>query len=174
MSLAPPAGWYPSADDHVRYWTGERWADHAAPSDSAPPPAAADRVATGTPRAGWTRMMRALTLVVPALLGAGLVAEVALGLLPATNAPHVTRWLAISLLAVPLGWVAPQVGYRGRDVLFLLVPGYGLWWACRVLWRYSYLPFADWLPRTEHAADWRQAPHPAEPRKLLLVPARRD
>ncbi|GAA1360071.1 DUF2510 domain-containing protein [Catellatospora chokoriensis] len=176
MPLTPPAGWYAGADDYVRYWTGQRWSDHLVPSGRAvPPPVPANRIATGMPRARWARTARAVLLLISALGPAALVADVALRLLPATASPDdLARWLVLSLLAVPLGWVAPQVGYRVRDVLFLLVPGYAVLWACRVVWRYSYLPFADWLPREQDAMNWRQVPHPVHAGELLFVPARRD
>jgi hypothetical protein len=63
-----------------------------------------------------------------------------------------------------------RVGNRRRDVVFLLIPLYNVYLTAEIIWRLLYLPFADWPPRPQDVANWRQVPHPTRPGKLLFVP----
>jgi hypothetical protein len=63
-----------------------------------------------------------------------------------------SRRVDVSILAlvVAVMWfVLPRVAYRRRDVLMVLIPGYGIWVAARAFSRLAALPFRDWRPRDD-------------------------
>jgi len=51
------------------------------------------------------------------------------------------------LLAPFVAWLAPKVSYRRRDALF------APWAFLIVAWRVAYLPYRDWAPRDDEAAQ---------------------
>ena len=53
--------------------------------------------------------------------------------------------------------LAPRVSYRWFDCLLVLVPIYSLFWAFKILWRVSYLPFRDWPPRPDEVSRLSQS-----------------
>lgn len=68
----------------------------------------------------------------------------------------------ISLVIV--AWMCPKVSYRWFHSLLSLVPIVGvLIWAPRIMWRMAYLPYRDWRPRADEAADWVRVGDPARP-----------
>ncbi|GAA1661029.1 DUF2510 domain-containing protein [Catellatospora bangladeshensis] len=175
MTESPPAGWYPGADDYLRYWTGERWSDHTAPAGRAlPPPNPSAQVASGTPRSSIARILISAVILGSLTILANRAAQWGLAALSLPSHGVLRDWGALGLLALVLCLPAARVGYRKRDAMLLLIPFYSFFLACRIVWRIAYLPFADWLPREEDAANWRQVPHPTLPGELLYARIRRE
>lgn len=174
MTQAPPAGWYPGADDYLRYWTGARWSEHLVRADRVlPSPDPSAHMASGTPRSVLVRTLLTAVIIGTLLVLANRAAEFALAALSLPTHGYLRDWGALGLLALTLFLPATRVGYRKRDFLLLLIPLYNYFLICRIVWRTVYLPFADWLPRDEDAANWRQVPHPRLPGELLYARVRR-
>ncbi|MEU7820705.1 DUF2510 domain-containing protein [Catellatospora sp. NPDC049133] len=175
MTESPPAGWYPGADDYQRYWTGTRWSEHMIRADRMPPsPDPSARAASGTPRSVLVRTLLTAAAIGTLLILANRAAEFVLAALSLPTRGYLRDWGALGLLALTLFLPATRAGYRKRDFLLLMIPLYSYFLICRIVWRISYLPFADWLPRDEDAANWRQVPHPTLPGELLFARVRRD
>ncbi|BCJ71198.1 hypothetical protein CS0771_07420 [Catellatospora sp. IY07-71] len=175
MTEPPPAGWYPGTNDYLRYWTGERWTDHTAPAGrELPAPDPSTCVASGAPRSVLARTLLTMVMLGSLLILANRAAEFGLAALSLPTRGVLRDWGALGVLALALFLPAARVGYRKRDLLLLLIPFYSFFLACRIIWRIAYLPFADWLPREEDTANWRQVPHPTLPGELLYARVRRD
>ncbi|GAA1403708.1 DUF2510 domain-containing protein [Catellatospora coxensis] len=175
MTESPPAGWYPGADDYLRYWTGSRWSEHITRADRVlPSPDPSARTASGTPRSVLVRTLLTAVIVGTLLILANRATEFGLAALSSPTRGFLRDWGALGLLALTMFLPATRVGYRKRDFLLLLIPLYNYFLICRIVWRTTYLPFADWLPRDEDAANWRQVPHPTLPGELLYARVPRD
>jgi len=153
-----PAGWYedPSGEHASRYWDGSAWTDHVSEVPPAPSGGAADRKSSAP----------VLRFVV-SLVGLLLVASIASALMFAAFGPdpadfsspdrynaavsaeeNEAQLFGILLIFVVVALVAPKVGYRLRDVGFMLVPIYSLVFLVRILWRAAHLSEAYWSTRT--------------------------
>lgn len=163
----PPAGWYadPREPAIMRYWRGETWSDHTMPLAGGRPPRGDLSMAPPQVRQTWLRVLLTIAIVivgaVPAYVASRLV-EASAGVPWGDYAGIAVQWPL-------LGWLASRVSYRWRDVLFMLIPFYGLYWLFMIAWRLAYLPYRDWLPRPDEAASWVQVSHPTEPGGLLFV-----
>lgn len=153
-----PAGWYedPSGEHASRYWDGGAWTDHV--SEVPPTP--------GGGPAGRKSGAPVLRFVV-SLVGLLLVASIASALMFAAFGPdpadftsevryraavtaeeNEAQLFGILLIFVVVTLVAPKVGYRLRDVGFMLVPIYSLVFLVRIMWRAAHLPEVYWSTRT--------------------------
>lgn len=54
--------------------------------------------------------------------------------------PYAVTFTPMLVLAVVARWV----GYRSRDALLWLLPGYDVAWAFKISWRLANLPYRDW------------------------------
>ena len=67
------------------------------------------------------------------------------------RAPVPIRVSAVLLPLAVLALVLPKVGYRRRDTLFLLVPGWNIGFTRIVCQRLAGLPHVDWPVRDDQA-----------------------
>jgi len=115
-------------------------------------------------RAIWKRILMTLGLWVPVYAGAFILMVATIILVPASFATsdQGAKFLLFVLSAsvfVAYGFLARQVSYRWFDTFSMLVPGYGLIWMFKILWRVANLPNRDWplrpdeLPTTSFGAD---------------------
>jgi len=57
--------------------------------------------------------------------------------------PYAVTFTPMLVLAVVARWV----GYRSRDALLWLIPGYDVAWAFKISWRLAGLAYRDWAER---------------------------
>jgi hypothetical protein len=135
------AGWFPDPDGQPgqRYFDGQRWTEHFAPTPppSAPPPSVAVAVSTG---GGVNHALHALLTfftcgmwlpvwILTAIFGSGSRSAVAVAG-PGATVPPNRKPLIIAV--VVLGWIALGVSVQHPWVLAVLIPvgalGGVIWW----------------------------------------------
>jgi hypothetical protein len=156
---SPPPGWYddPREPGHQRYWDGSAWS-YVGPRPSASGAVAAPAATwTGDPwrhsplptsRPAGVRSATTVALFVGYFVVLGF-APVPLSILLPSDA---SRTGLLTLVAAVLNiaffaFLARKGSYRWFDAFLLLVPVYGIFWACRIFWRVANLPYRDWRPR---------------------------
>ena len=158
-----PAGWYPdpSGEHASRYWDGSAWTDHVSEN---PPPASVSAAASGS--AGSTSggvvlkfvafligLLNASSLTTVAMAAAfgpresDYVSQVAYDAALA-RAANGAQFVGLLVVLAVVAALAPRVGYRNRDVLFMLIPVYSAVFLVRLLWRVAHLPRVYWSVRT--------------------------
>ncbi|GAB1818401.1 hypothetical protein HerbRD11066_15650 [Herbidospora sp. RD11066] len=111
------------------------------------------------PRGRSQRLARTLLLWIPLILGPVALDRTlafALDVSSLNTAQLVARDLLIALPIIPMLLIARRVSYRRRDCLIYVLVPIGMVFAFILFWRLSFLPYRDWSPRPDEAADWER------------------
>lgn len=88
------------------------------------------------------RVIKAIGLLVVIYLAA-IVAEVTMY----ASSPDYQGGITLLIFLGAIAFMAPKVGYRWFDCLFVLIPIYGFIFLVRIAYRTVYLPNRDWSER---------------------------
>jgi hypothetical protein len=152
-------GWYddPREPGQQAYWDGSSWT-YVGPRPAAVAAAPAAHSWSGSPawrppalptsRPVGVRLLITVALFLGYFVLVGF-APVPLSLLLPAEATQsgVLTLIMLALNIAFFAFLARKVSYRWFDAFLVLVPIYGLFWACRILWRVANLPHRDWRPR---------------------------
>lgn len=76
------------------------------------------------------------------------IAAFAVDVIVASGSPDYEGGVTVLVLLGFLAFLAPKVGYRWFDCLFVAIPFYGIFFIFRIAYRISYVPERDWAERT--------------------------
>ncbi len=88
------------------------------------------------------RIAKTIGLII-GIYAIGLVAEVAMY----SSSPEYQGGITLFIVLGAIAFLAPKVGYRWFDCLFLFIPIYGVIFLFRISYRVAYLPNRDWPER---------------------------
>lgn len=136
----------PWSTELLRYWDKDHWTDHTMMGPE--PDESGWRIyhplSHGRPRHWAIRLLVFMALM---LVAFGSFVALNGDLIP--RSPDDTGLLApaVAVGAFALwAFLATRVDYRWFDALLLLVPLYSIFWAGRIAWRITNLPYRDWPP----------------------------
>ncbi|MFM7225433.1 MAG: DUF2510 domain-containing protein [Actinomycetota bacterium] len=155
-----PAGWYadPAGEHASRYWDGTAWTDHV----SEAPPTHPTGSGGGAARTTGGTVVKFLAVLYGLLTASSLAMVLFVGIFGPERADYgsqaayeqafnrsVSEFQIVGLLVVfsAVAFVAPKVGYRTRDIGFMLVPIWSVVFLVRILWRFAHLPEIYWSTR---------------------------
>jgi hypothetical protein len=88
------------------------------------------------------RIAKTIGLII-GIYAIALVAEVAMY----SSSPEYQGGITLFIALGAIAFLAPKVGYRWFDCLFLIIPIYGVIFLFRISYRVAYLPNRDWSER---------------------------
>lgn len=157
-----PAGWYPDpSGEHVsRYWDGAAWTDHV----SEAPPTHGPGSASASPSTPGTAVVKFVALLVAVIFASSVVTVIVMAAIEPNGADYVSRaafdaaytraenlaqLVGFLTVVAAVAFAAPKVGYRRRDIWFMLIPLYSVVFLVRLLWRFAHLPEVYWSVRSD-------------------------
>ena len=66
-----------------------------------------------------------------------------------TRAENLAQFAGFLTVLAAVAFAAPKVGYRLRDICFMLIPLYSVVFLVRLLWRFAHLPGVYWSVRSD-------------------------